>query len=117
MTGAIKVKVEEDRFGNLRLNPVRELYQRKINKHLMEYNINPDHNATALLQQDESCALFLAGLSYRARSNINAGYSAVVLIDAWDFLHFYGWDCHALAETGELWREKDSPEYFKGGEL
>lgn len=116
MTGSIKIKVEEDRMGSIRLNPVRELYQRKINKHLQEYNINPDVNATAYLQGEDECALFIAGMPSGSRSRIHSGWSAVILMDAWEFLHFYGWDCHCLAETGELWKSEDSVEYF-GGEL
>jgi hypothetical protein len=103
----IKINVFENRFGDVELYPVKQKYQEKIRAHLGDFGVSRDSRCSAYLQGD-SGEQFINELNPRTARKIRSGWSVNINVDAWEFLHNYGWDAHTLAETGELW---------KGGEL
>ena len=91
----IKVNVREDSMGCLHLNPIKESYINQIINYLKEFNVKSD--GSVLIQSDYDVESFYEDCSYRQRKDIQSGWGATMLLDAWTFLNYIGWDaCDSL---------------------
>jgi hypothetical protein len=100
---AITIEVDRDSMGCQLLTPVSDKIRCKIMYYMKSVGV--DCNGTAMIQNDHDieswCADFMPAQKIK---DLNRGWSQRIRVDAWAFLHLFGWDCHALAETGELWK-------------
>jgi len=86
----IKIKVYEDRMGFLHLEPVKQSYIDQIINYLKEFNVESD--GSVLIQSDYDIESFYEDCSYRQKRDIQSGWGATMLFDAWTFLNYVGWD-------------------------
>ena len=100
---AINIKVDCDSLGCLILTPVSDKIRVKIMYYLKSMGVQSE--GTALLQGDTEIEHFKEEyMPAQKAKDLSRGWEQRIRIDAWMFCHFFGWDTHLLAETGELWK-------------
>jgi len=91
----IKINVREDSMGCLYLTPVKQSYIDQIIEYLKEFNVDSD--GSVLIQSDYEVESFYEDCTYRQKRDIQSGWGANMLFDAWTFLNYVGWDaCESL---------------------
>lgn len=91
----IKINVREDSMGCLYLTPIKQSYIDQIIEYLKEFNVEAD--GSVLIQSDYDVESFYEDCTYRQRKDIQSGWGANMLFDAWTFLNYIGWDaCEGL---------------------
>lgn len=95
MSNNIKIRVREDSMGCLHLTPIKESYIDQIINYLKEFNVESD--GSAFIQSDYDVESFYEDCNYRQKRDIQSGWGATMLFDAWTFLNYIGWDaCESL---------------------
>ena len=95
MSNNIKIRVREDSMGCLHLTPIKESYIDQIIDYLKEFNVDSD--GSVLIQSDYDVESFYEDCNYRQKRDIQSGWGATMLFDAWTFLNYIGWDaCESL---------------------
>ena len=95
MKNNIKIRVREDSMGCLHLTPIKESYINQIIDYLKEFNVDSD--GSAFIQSDYDVESFYEDCNYRQKREIQSGWGATMLFDAWTFLNYIGWDaCEGL---------------------
>jgi len=91
----IKINVREDNMGCLYLTPVKKSYIDQIIEYLKEFNVDSD--GSVLIQSDYEVESFYEDCTYSQKRDIQSGWGATMLFDAWTFLNYIGWDaCEGL---------------------
>lgn len=99
----IRVIVDIDSMGYMSVTPLSDKIRNKIKYYLKSMNVTS--NGSAFIQNDVEQNTFKERyMPAHKVKDLNRGWSQNINIDAWEFLHFFGWDSHLLAETGELWK-------------
>ena len=88
----IKINVREDSMGCLYLTPVKQSYIDQIIEYLKEFNV--DSNGSVLMQADYDVESFYEDCNARQRKDIQSGWGATMLFDAWTFLTWIGYDAN-----------------------
>jgi len=88
----IKIKVQEDRHGCLTLTPIKKSYIDQIIEYLKEFNVDSD--GSVFMQSDYDVEGFYNDCNARQRKDIQNGWGATMLFDAWTFLTMIGWDAN-----------------------
>jgi len=94
--GRVKVRLSEDRMGNVIGYPIREDLRKKIKDHLFFYGVDSD--GTFLVQEDYNIESLLGEIPKRAGRDLRKGWDIVVLMDPWQLGHYYGWDTQTIFE-------------------
>ena len=92
----IRVKIFQDRMGNIIGYPIRQDIREKIINHLADFNIKSD--GSFFLQEGMDAGLALEFISDRLYRDLLYGWDIYPIIDAWAIGHFYGWDTHTIFE-------------------
>ena len=80
---------EQTRYGGFTATPVSNVLINRIVKYLEQWNVTS--NGTAYVQGDDEAAYWIPK---RRVAEFREGYAVTVRVDAWEFLHLYGWDAH-----------------------
>jgi len=94
----IRVKVFEDRMGNIQGFPIRKDIREKIVAHLNEMHPNNPQSSMFFFQEGNRSEDFKADLSPKLRHDIEHGWYVTLTIDPWIVGHWYGWDTHTIFE-------------------
>lgn len=86
----IKIRVKEDSMGCLHLTPVKQSYIDQIIDYLKEFKVDSD--GSVFMQSDYDIESFYNDCNARQRKDIQSGWGATMLFDAWTFLTWIGWD-------------------------
>jgi len=71
--------------------------QRAIDQHMVDMGESPGGAYFCNLEAVEE---FLGAEKKRQLKQLADGWDITVLLDPWEALHAWGWDCHTLAEKG-----------------
>jgi len=88
----IKIRVKEDSMGCLTLTPIKQSYIDQIIEYLKDFNIDAD--GSVFMQSDYDIESFYDDCNARQRKDIQSGWGATMLFDAWTFLTMIGWDAN-----------------------
>ena len=88
----IKINVREDSMGCLYLTPVKQSYIDQIIEYLKEFNVDSD--GSVFIQSDYDVEGFYEDCNARQRKDIQSGWGATMLFDAWTFLTWIGYDAN-----------------------
>ncbi len=88
----IKINVTQDDMGMLYLRPVKQSYIDQIITYLKEFNVDSD--GSVLIQNDYEVESFLDDCTSTQKKDIENGWGATMLFDAWTFLTWIGWDAN-----------------------
>ena len=94
----IRVKVWEDRMGNLRGFPIRKDIREKIVAHLNEMHPNNPQSSMFFIQEGTEEEFRQEFLSKQQQKDVENGWYATLTIDPWIVGHWYGWDTHTIFE-------------------
>jgi hypothetical protein len=89
-------------MGNVHATPDNVKYRKKIAAHMKEMTGHADYSVF-IQEADEDAIAEDFNFTPSQMRDLKAGYSMCKQVDDWTFLHYYGWDCHTLAETGTLY--------------
>jgi len=95
------LKVTENRYGHLEVEPVSERVRRKFARHLAQFT-HPDEfhekeAGTLYLQSEElRYDFFDRCVPPRKARDIRAGWPTVVNVDPETYGYLLGWDCHLV---------------------
>jgi hypothetical protein len=92
----IKIHAKEDLMGCLTLTPIKQSYIDQIIEYLKEFNVDSD--GSVFMQSDYDIESFYNDCSARQRKDIQSGWGATMLFDAWTFLTMIGWDANEGVE-------------------
>lgn len=109
--GWIKIRVSEDRMGNLHLEPIRRQVRERCIAHLRQVRddfkrlgITGPNAHVAIPKANESLVFLQEGmaaeefrenhLSPQNLRDMRGGWDVTILMDPWVFLHFIGFDAH-----------------------
>ena len=94
----IRVKVFEDRMGNIQGFPVRKDLCDKIRNHLNEM-VNDKQSSLFFMQEGMGAEEFKQEfLSKQQQKDVENGWYVTLTIDPWIVGHWYGWDTHTIFE-------------------
>ena len=88
----IKINVHEDRLGCLTLTPIKQSYIDQITEYLKQFNVDSD--GSVFMQSEDDIESFYYDCNARQRKDIQSGWGATMLFDAWTFLTWIGWDAN-----------------------
>ncbi len=92
----IKVRVWEDRIGNILGKPVREDLQKKLAKHMEEMTGYAD--SRFFFQEGTEAEEFKQNCSHQQRWDLSNGSDIFISVDPWIMAHWYGYDAYTLFE-------------------
>jgi len=89
------IEVWCDDYGTYLAEPKNKRLKAKIVQHLSDAGIRSD--GVAFFQSREEVPDFILNHS-NFESDVENGFPLSLRVDAWQFLHCYGYDTHTLAE-------------------
>lgn len=100
----IKIRVWNDRMGNVYARPVRDDICTRLKNHISDVKFGGRVNGAK--HAEELCTAFdqegtgqlLDIVPQRKRKEVDEGYTVTVLVDAWEFAHWLGYDAHTVFE-------------------
>lgn len=89
-----------DRMGCMLIWPESESLKVALRKHMLDFGIELDERAPALVQNDLDIEKIQEEWSDEEREDYDQGWEVTRPEDPWVTLHYWGWDAHTLAESG-----------------
>ena len=112
----IKVRVEEDRMGNIIAEPVNQRFAKAFAK-VRKSNGGGGDTSAFFNAGGEAEEFMRSNLSAKQRRDIESGWPIVVKVDPWIVGHWYGYDAHTVAEENTSLRQRGYLNEAKGKKL